>query len=96
MDLGLEPSPLHGRAWAVSWIRLDDSDWTAVEWGFGGTDAGAEAWFEYPVGRLTVKVGRENGHVLVHVDGAEGEDRLRLTWTAELMRNWFLTSRRAD
>jgi hypothetical protein len=80
----------------VGGYTFDDADWAAVEYGVGGTDPSAGAWFEYPVGRFTVRVAVENGHVLVEVDGENDDDRNRLTWMTHLMQNWHLGHREGD
>lgn len=80
----------------VAGYPFDDSDWIAVEYGVRGTDSEAGIWFEYPVGRLTAKLGKENGHVIVEVSGDVSGEESRLTWITHIMQNWYLTNRESD
>ena len=80
----------------IGGYRFDDSDWAAIDHGVRGTDPEVGMWFDYPLGRLTAKVGLENGHVLVEVNGEQNEDCCRLTCITDLMRNWYLSDRPPD
>ena len=75
---------------------FDDSDWAAVEYGVRGTNPELDIWFEYPVGRLTAKLGSEDGHTLVQVLGEQESDRPRLTWMTHIMQNWHLSDQHPD
>lgn len=72
-----------------------DSDWAAIEHGIRGTDAEAGQWFQYPLGRITVKTALEPGAdemAIVAVAGvADGEQQL-VSWLGDIMRNWHLSA----
>lgn len=88
------------RPFAVELARMagypfSDSDWIALEHGIRETDAEDSHWFEYPLGRLTIRVALESGAnemVIVSVSGAPtGNEQQRIGWLGDIMRDWHLS-----
>jgi hypothetical protein len=76
--------------------EFDDSDWAAFSAGVRGTDSEHGRWFEYPIGRTTVRVALEPGAdemVTVILDNGESLHH-KMQWTADLLRDYHLQQER--
>ena len=74
---------------------FSDSDWAAISHGIRGTDAEGGRWFDYPLGHVTIRAALEpeaDEMVSVAIDGADGDEQLRIGWLGDVMRNWHLSA----